>query len=368
MCRGRTKSCKSCKLFRFQRLNVVFLAPLLDIEAGAGFGGVFVVAVDGGDVVLFHQVLHQLEQGEVLERGTGVGRASVGIKAADIDDADALGVVARTMGTDLLNGAARVDAAVRIDDIMIADVVPAETLMVATDALHSAVGIGSGGGAVDDYFGDCSHGANGFSGFNGHLGAATVLQHTGQRGASRLPAVRSACWGWCLGGSKIEDVDGVAFGVMAGVFEGEFVVGEGVVGGRLHQAVDEDSHGALGIGRLGEGDFGGEVHAVEGENRRCGEGNLFLGGHYLAAGECKADNGLCGGAASGGVGSVDTCDGKGSLGDLDGGAFLGDGRHIFACFGTAAGDGLQGAAHGAGHSVVDFLTCCGCGGQLVGQR
>ena len=179
--------------------------------------------------------------------------------------------------------------------------------------------------------------------------------------------MRSACWGWCLGGSKIEDVDGVALGVVAGILEGELVVGESVVGGRLHKAVDEDSHGALGIGRLGEGDFGGEVHAVEGENRRCGEGNLFLGGHYLAAGECKADDGLGGGASTGGVGGVDTCDGKGGLGDLDGGAFLGDGRHILACFGTAAGDGLQGAAHSAGHSVVDFLTCCGCGGQLFGQ-
>ena len=172
---------------------------------------------------------------------------------------------------------------------------------------------------------------------------------------------------WGLGGSEVEDVDGVALGVVAGVFEGELVVGDGVVGGRLHQAVDEDSHGTLGIGRFGEGDFGGEVHAVEGENRRCGEGNLFLGGHDLAAGEGKADNGLCGGAAPGGVRGVDACNREGSLGDLDGGAFLGDGRHILACFGTAAGDGLQGAAHGAGHSVVDFLTCCGCGGQLFGQ-
>lgn len=106
MCRGRTKSCKSCKLFRFQRLNVVFLAPLLDIEAGAGFGGVFVVAVDGGDVVLFHQVLHQLEQGETLWLGTGVGGVSVGIEAADIGDADALGVVTRAMGTDLFDATA----------------------------------------------------------------------------------------------------------------------------------------------------------------------------------------------------------------------------------------------------------------------
>ena len=103
--------------------------------------------------------MHQLEEGEALGFGAGVGGVAVGIEAADIGDADALGVVARTMGTDLLNGAARVDVAVRIDDIMIADVVPAETLMVATDALHSAVGIGSGGGAVVDDFGDCSHGA-----------------------------------------------------------------------------------------------------------------------------------------------------------------------------------------------------------------
>ena len=49
------------------------------------------------------------------------------------------------------------DAAVGIDDIMITDVVPAEALMVATDALHGAGGIGTGGGAMDDYFGDCSH-------------------------------------------------------------------------------------------------------------------------------------------------------------------------------------------------------------------
>ena len=170
-----------------------------------------------------------------------------------------------------------------------------------------------------------------------------------------------------LGGSKIEDVDGVAFGVMAGVFEGEFVVGEGVVGGRLHQAVDEDSHGALGIGRLGEGDFSGEVHAVEGKNRRIGESNLFFGGYDLATIEGEADNGLCGGAAAGGVGGVDTGDGQGGLGDLDGGVFLGDGGHILATLGAAAGDGLESAAYGAADGFGD--TCVGGGscGQGVGQ-
>lgn len=211
-------------------------------------------------------------------------------------------------------------------------------------------------------------GQNGFSGFNGHLGTATVLQHTGQRGASRLPTVRSACCSQGLGGGEVENVDGVAFGVVGRVFEGEFGVGEGVVGGRLHQSVDEDSHSTIAIGRLGECNLGGEVHAVESEDRRIGEGDALLRSHDLATGEGEADNGLGGGACASGVGGVDTCDGEGGLSDLDGGAFLGDGRDILACFGTAAGDGLECASYGVADGIVDFLTCCGCGGQLVGQR
>lgn len=130
---------------------------MLDAKTGAGFGGIFVVAVDGGDIVLFHQVLHQLEQGETLGFGAGVGGMPVGVEAADIGDADAVGVVTWAMGTDLFDGATREDAAVGVDDIVIADVVPAEALMVVTDALHGTVGIGSGGGAMDDDFGDWAH-------------------------------------------------------------------------------------------------------------------------------------------------------------------------------------------------------------------
>lgn len=128
-----------------------------DVEAGAGTVGVFVVAVDGGDGVLFHQVLHQLEEGEALGFGAGIGWMAVGIEAADIGDADTVGVVAGAMGTDLLDGAAGMDAAIRVDDIVIADVVPAKALMVATDTLDGAVGIGAGSGAMDDDFGDWAH-------------------------------------------------------------------------------------------------------------------------------------------------------------------------------------------------------------------
>ena len=133
---------------------------MLDVEAGAGAVGVLIVAVDGGDGVFFHQVLHQLEEGKALRLGASIGGVAVGIEAANIGDADALGVVARTMGTDFFDGTASVDAAVGVDDIVIADVVPAEAFMVAADALYGAVGIGTGSGAMDDDFGDVSHDAN----------------------------------------------------------------------------------------------------------------------------------------------------------------------------------------------------------------
>ena len=62
------------------------------------------------------------------------------------------------------------DAAIRVDDIVIADVVPAKALMVATDTLDGAGGIGTGGGAVDDDFGDCSHFFVGLMGLMGLMG------------------------------------------------------------------------------------------------------------------------------------------------------------------------------------------------------
>ena len=91
--------------------------------------------------------------------GAGVSGVAVGIEAADIGDAYAVCVVAFGMCARLLDRTASVDAAVGVDDIMIADVTPAEGTVVAADALHSADSVGARGGAVDDDFGDCSHGA-----------------------------------------------------------------------------------------------------------------------------------------------------------------------------------------------------------------
>ena len=84
------------------------------------------------------------------------------------------------------------------------------------------------------------------------------------------------------GGGEVDEVDGVALGVVGGVFEGDLAFGYGVVGGRLHQAVDEDRHVGA-IEGFGECDGSGEVGAVDGEDGRRGEGDAFLRCHDLAA-------------------------------------------------------------------------------------
>ena len=91
---------------KWEGLKIVFGEPLLDVEAGAGAVGKFIVAVDGRDGVLFHQVADELKEGETLGFGAGVGGVAVGIEATDIGDADGVCVVVGAVGTDLLNGAA----------------------------------------------------------------------------------------------------------------------------------------------------------------------------------------------------------------------------------------------------------------------
>ena len=69
-------------------LKVVSDTPLLNVEAGAGAIGILIMAVDEGDGILFHQVADELEEGEALGFGAGVGGVAVGIEAADIGNAD----------------------------------------------------------------------------------------------------------------------------------------------------------------------------------------------------------------------------------------------------------------------------------------
>lgn len=130
---------------------------MLDVEAGTGTVGEFVVTVDGGDGVLFLEVFYQLEEGEALGFGAGVSGVAVGIEAADIGDADAVGVVAFGMCAGLLYRSASMDAAIGVDDVMIANVAPAKGTVVSPYGFYRTDGVGARGGAVDDDFGDCSH-------------------------------------------------------------------------------------------------------------------------------------------------------------------------------------------------------------------
>ena len=142
----------------------------MDVETGAGAVGELVVAVDRGDRVFFHKIADELEEGEALGFGAGVDGMSVGIEAADISDANALGVVAFCMCAGMFDRTASVDAAIGIDDIMIADVAPAEGTVVFPYGFHRTDGIGARGGAMDDDFGDCSHFFVGLMGLMGLMG------------------------------------------------------------------------------------------------------------------------------------------------------------------------------------------------------
>lgn len=181
------------------RLEIVVFAPLLDVEAGTGTVGVLIVSVDGGNGVFFHQVADELEKDYTLGLGSGVGGVAVGIKAADIGNADAVDIVAGAVGADLLDGATRMDAAVGIDDVMIANVVPAEAFMVAANALHGAVGIGAGGGAMDDDFSDGSHFFVGLMGLMGLMGGRcrSIRNNRMDRG-DRYDRVLERGLGWIL--------------------------------------------------------------------------------------------------------------------------------------------------------------------------
>lgn len=68
-----------------------------------------------------------------------------------------MGIAACGVGTWEFDETACVDGSVGIDDIVVADVGPAEGTMVAADGFYCAGLPGTGGSAMDDDFGDCTH-------------------------------------------------------------------------------------------------------------------------------------------------------------------------------------------------------------------
>ncbi len=68
-----------------------------------------------------------------------------GIGSADVTDADAVGIVTCAMGTNLFDRPADVDAAVAIDDIMVANLAETALAMPAVDVGDGVVATLGGG-------------------------------------------------------------------------------------------------------------------------------------------------------------------------------------------------------------------------------
>ena len=71
------------------------------------------MAVDGGLGVLLLQLFQETQQRGLLGWSAGVLGSALTVETADIADADGMGIVAFTVGTGLLDGAALVDCPVK---------------------------------------------------------------------------------------------------------------------------------------------------------------------------------------------------------------------------------------------------------------
>lgn len=125
----------------------------LDVEAGAGFGGVFVVTVDGGFGVLPEQGGYEAAEGLPLSIGAGISRSgAVGFDTTYIYYTYRSGILSGTMRTDAFYRPARVDGAVEVYHIVVADAVPAVGAVPAVDVGDGDLTATGCGGAMEDEF------------------------------------------------------------------------------------------------------------------------------------------------------------------------------------------------------------------------
>ena len=108
------------------------------------------VAAHLRDGVILLQDTNQGTQGMLLLLGAGVGGLSAGIQTALVGNADAVLVVAFGMGSYPLDGPGATDVAVLADVEVIAYHRHASSPMTTQQVLLGEVGVGTGGGAVDD--------------------------------------------------------------------------------------------------------------------------------------------------------------------------------------------------------------------------
>ena len=114
--------------------------------------------VYGGAGILLLQFGNQFPECSTLLRCTGIGRfKGVYIKPSYVAHANGVGVVPQTVGTDVFNGAARMDAAVQVDYVVVAYGAEASGTVPAVQILDGKDAAGGCGPAVDYYLCYLSH-------------------------------------------------------------------------------------------------------------------------------------------------------------------------------------------------------------------
>ena len=107
------------------------------------------------------ELLTEGAEGCSLRRGAGIGWIEVAVQAADVADADAMGIVTDAVGTDFLFRSPFLDGAIQADDVVVATAFPAVGSVQAVYLFHAPVACRRRRRAVEDDFGDNTHEVNG---------------------------------------------------------------------------------------------------------------------------------------------------------------------------------------------------------------
>lgn len=129
----------------------------MDIEGGARLGGEITMAVDFGVGILREERTYKMMEGDSLCRSARVLGIHSRITATDVAHANGAGVMTRAMCARMMDGAALVNRAVKINEVMIAN---AEKPTLAVPSVDIGDGHGTAlgrGGAVDYYFCNFAH-------------------------------------------------------------------------------------------------------------------------------------------------------------------------------------------------------------------
>ena len=129
----------------------------LNVEAGTGFIGELVVAVDGGVGELFLQLFYECPERGFLSCRTGVLGLAVRRQTADIADAETDSIVTFAVCANLVHRSSWVYAAVKTNYKVITYAVEASLAMPAVDIFDSEVLALFSGTAMNDDFCYFSH-------------------------------------------------------------------------------------------------------------------------------------------------------------------------------------------------------------------